>query len=121
LLNRGPCVISAQELGNVYSKAVGGSSSSIENKPSIDQSKLNSIPLNNPIGTGELAEVFSGQISIISINSIEIEHVNYLPVYDLTTTSTIYFANGILSSNCRCVAIPYIEEIVSNIKSRRAA
>ena len=50
----------------------------------------------------------SGLIKFDNIVGVEIESVHNTPVYDLETTSTLYTANGIVSSNCRC----YFDEIV---------
>lgn len=46
----------------------------------------------------------AGLIEFDDIISINIYSVHNTPVYDLETTSTLYTANGIISSNCRCYA-----------------
>lgn len=48
----------------------------------------------------------TGLIEFDDVVSVEIDTVHNTPVYDLETTSTLYAANGIVSSNCRC----YFEE-----------
>jgi SPP1 gp7 family putative phage head morphogenesis protein len=40
------------------------------------------------------------------IESISVRHVVDLPVYDLSTESTLYNCNGFVSSNCRCSWLP---------------
>lgn len=44
----------------------------------------------------------AGLIEFDDIVDVEVEHVDSIPVYDLETTSTLYSANGIVASNCRC-------------------
>lgn len=44
----------------------------------------------------------AGLIEFDDVISVEIYSVHDTPVYDLETTSTLYTANGIISSNCRC-------------------
>lgn len=51
----------------------------------------------------------AGLIEFDDVVSVEIETVHNTPVYDLETTSTLYTANGIVSSNCRCY---FDEELV---------
>ena len=41
-------------------------------------------------------------ILLDDVVDIKIKSVHNTPVYDLETTSTLYTANGIISSNCRC-------------------
>lgn len=41
-------------------------------------------------------------IEFDDVISVDIYSVHDTPVYDLETTSTLYTANGIISSNCRC-------------------
>jgi hypothetical protein len=122
LFNRCPGVISLQELSDIYVQAIMGLPPDIKNKSGLNDSNLDGIPFGHAIGPGELGKIFSGKISLISIIDIEIEQVQNLRVYDVTSLSTTYFANGVLSSNCRCAAIPYIEGMTANSKrSRRAA
>jgi SPP1 gp7 family putative phage head morphogenesis protein len=123
LQDRVPGVISLQELRDIYTSSIMSDPTNLDRKASLDDSKLDSIPFSQSIRPSDLAQIFSGKISLISISSIEIEHVVDLPVYDITSASSIYFANGILSSNCRCAAIPYIEKQSSNsrLKSLRRA
>ena len=51
----------------------------------------------------------TGLIEFDDVVSVEIDTVHNTPVYDLETTSTLYTANGIVSSNCRCY---FDEELV---------
>ena len=51
----------------------------------------------------------AGLIEFDDVISVEIDTVHDTPVYDLETTSTLYTANGIISSNCRCY---FDEELV---------
>lgn len=51
----------------------------------------------------------AGLIEFDDVVSVEIDTVHNTPVYDLETTSTLYTANGIISSNCRCY---FDEELV---------
>jgi len=57
----------------------------------------------------DLVAVHSGSVQILDVVDVEILHVDSVLVYDLQTESTTYIANGIISSNCRCVAIPLVE------------
>lgn len=50
----------------------------------------------------------AGLIEFDDIVGIKIKPVHNTPVYDLETTSTLYSANGIISSNCRC----YFDEVL---------
>ena len=52
---------------------------------------------------------YSGLVHLDSIVKIESRHVVDLPVYDLSTDSTLYTINGIISSNCRCALLPAFE------------
>lgn len=51
----------------------------------------------------------AGLIEFDDVVDVEIYSVHNTPVYDLETTSTLYTANGIISSNCRCY---FDEELV---------
>ena len=51
----------------------------------------------------------AGLIEFDDIVDVEIEHVVGIPVYDLETTSTLYSANGIVASNCRCYFTTEVE------------
>ena len=51
-------------------------------------------------GKSFLAE--AGLIKFDDVIDIKIYSVHNAPVYDVETTSTLYTANGIISSNCRC-------------------
>jgi len=50
---------------------------------------------------------------------ITISHVVDVPVYDVSTKSTIYNLNGILSSNCRCAWMPVVEPVPKKTRRRK--
>lgn len=50
----------------------------------------------------------AGLIEFDDVVSVDVYSVHNTPVYDLETTSTLYTANGIISSNCRC----YFDEVL---------
>lgn len=50
----------------------------------------------------------SGLIEIDDVADVKVYSVHDTPVYDLETTSTLYSANGLISSNCRC----YFDEVL---------
>lgn len=52
------------------------------------------------LGKSLLAD--SGLIKLDDVIDIEVNHVEDTPVYDLQTLSTLYLANGLVSSNCEC-------------------
>ena len=57
----------------------------------------------------DLIDTYSGLIETSCIVKVNARHVIDTPVYDIQTLSTAYIANGIISSNCRCVALPIVE------------
>lgn len=63
--------------------------------------------------TANCGEVHSRLVQFDDIVSIERVHVVDLPVYDLSTSSTLYLIDGIISSNCRCAFIPVIPSEIS--------
>lgn len=50
----------------------------------------------------------AGLIEFDDVIGVDVYSVHNTPVYDLETTSTLYTANGIISSNCRC----YFDEVL---------
>ena len=56
----------------------------------------------------------SGKISLTNVIDIKREFFHGF-VYDLSSLSTLYISNGVLSSNCRCVLSPITRE---NLESR---
>lgn len=62
-----------------------------------------------PKNISDLVDAFSGIIefdSIVSVNkSLYSGHV-----YDISSLSTLYICNGILSSNCRCTDVPFYDD-----------
>ena len=119
LFDRGPDPIHFQELLDIYRNAIGPNATDPERDARLDNPNLNRVPFSESIQDRQSTEVFSRHISTVSIAGIEIEHLSSLPVYDLTSSATVYFANGILSSNCRCAAIPYVEELTANVRGKR--
>ena len=51
---------------------------------------------------GESFLANAGLIELDDVVGVEVNSVHDTPVYDLQTTSTLYSANGLVSSNCRC-------------------
>lgn len=43
---------------------------------------------------------------LVPIKKIDSRHVSSLPVFDVSTDSTLYTIAGVLSSNCRCAHVP---------------
>jgi hypothetical protein len=87
--------------------AVAGGYVSFEQAPSNDASIYT-----EGAGQGQLR--LAGQVALANGSFIEsqVTHVEPFlfcgPVYDLQTSSSLYIANGVLSSNCRCVLLPVI-------------
>ena len=86
----------------------GGSHSDIHRFTSSTayNARLNEAKSNNSTADIEtLSKSFladAGLIEFDDVISVDIYSVHNTPVYDLETTSTLYTANGIISSNCRC-------------------
>lgn len=78
------------------------------NQHSIDSasSKTSSLCefIRTTAGNVELSNFIRGGLTKIS--SINLRHVKALPVYDVSTISTLYIADGLLTSNCMCSLIP---------------
>lgn len=102
--------VSAKDLFDIYLQSVGRTSFDFNLNASLENPIFDGVALSKPIGPGNLSKIFSGQVTPMGIKSIEFRHCNNLRVYDLSTSATVYFGNGVLSSNCRCVAIPVIKE-----------
>lgn len=67
----------------------------------IEKSATNCATIDTELlGKSQLAD--SGLIEFDDIIDIEVNHVEDTPVYDLQTLSTLYVANGLVSSNCQC-------------------
>lgn len=63
--------------------------------------------MGNPEPLGDFGNRFSGSISLRKV--LRIEHVPLAThVFDLQTESTLYLAEGLVSSNCRCSLVPII-------------
>lgn len=70
-----------------------------------------------PVALRQCQNRFAGFIELDEVVDVEVKSVSHLKVYDLQCESTMYIANGILSSNCRCAVLPLVIEK----KTRRAA
>lgn len=110
LFNRQTSRVFFEDLINVYRQAVMCDPSDTKSNSSIKNPGLDGFPFCYAISNGQLRETFSGQVSSVCLMGIEVEHVSDLLIYDVSTSSTIYFTNGILSSNCTCCALPVIEK-----------
>jgi hypothetical protein len=70
------------------------------NDPGLSQPADDDLP-GDAIKLGELLDGLSGMIEVEEV--VEIRHFGFSGhVYDLQTDTSLYIANGILSSNCRC-------------------
>jgi len=118
LLNGGPRVVKFQELSDIYFQSAPGISPNFDIDSGRDNSSLEGIALFKAIDFGQMGQVFSRYVSTVCLLGVEIEHVTNLRVYDVSTSPTVYFANGILSSNCRCVILPAVQETVANTRGR---
>lgn len=59
----------------------------------------------NAVILGEYARRFSGRVSLANVEFVR-ERYFCGHVYDLQTLSSLYYVNGVVSSNCRCVRLP---------------
>ena len=69
------------------------------------------------INSESLADFILGlseKIGFSDVLDIEIETRHDIHVYDISTTSTVYSTNGVITSNCRCDLIPVYEESKMN-------
>ena len=57
---------------------------------------------------GHVQDRFSDMISTRKVLHVNVSHSS-LPMYDLQTASSLYIANGLVSSNCRCTFISIID------------
>jgi len=57
---------------------------------------------------GQCLDAFAGLVAPVNVVKTETKHVS-AHVYDLQTATTLYAANGIVSSNCRCIIVPAFE------------
>jgi hypothetical protein len=71
-----------------------------------------------PVALRKCLDRFTGFIELDEVIDVEIESVSHLKVYDLQCESTMYIANGILSSNCKCCVLPVV---IEKSNARRAA
>lgn len=54
---------------------------------------------------GEYARRFTGQVTLANVEFVRERYFRW-HVYDLQTISSLYYVNGVVSSNCRCVRLP---------------
>jgi len=83
------------------SLASGSGSDSLFSKDSANNSAINTESLR------ECQFRFASEITLADVVDVSVRKFNG-HVYDLQTLSTIYTANGLLSSNCRCVLLPVV-------------
>ncbi len=55
---------------------------------------------------GDLIEAMPGLVKLDDVSSVQIELRHDVPVYDFSTLSGAYLAEGILVHNCRCYLLP---------------
>lgn len=55
---------------------------------------------------GNLFNALPGEIELDDVVAVEVDSRHEVPVYDFSTLSGAYLANGILVHNCRCFAVP---------------
>jgi len=106
LFDRPPGMIKLEDLLNIYRGAVMGTASNLQINSNFQQSALERIAFFHSIGVSDFGKAFAGLIAPVSVSSVEFEHVKNLRVFDITTSASMYFANGVVSSNCGCVAKP---------------
>jgi hypothetical protein len=85
---------------------------SAETKPSINKTLPDCFLMNTKL----LGDIVSGQPRLIeTVKIISIRQFDYYGhVYDLQSYTSLYIANGILSSNCSHTLIPIMSEIEAN-------
>ena len=66
----------------------------------------------SPAGVRAITSAWSGHV--LAVGVLEAQRITYRgPVYDLETESGLYYAEGVVSSNCRHVMLPYVERVLS--------
>lgn len=82
---------------------------------SLGNTPLDEVPADGGSGYSEiLREIsleFPGEVALTNIVDVRISELTNAHVYDLHTTSTLYLANGIVSSNCMCTTTERLKEI----------
>jgi len=87
---------------SAYIKQLGNSQLRLANNIFTDHGRIEtseSLP--------ELVYGFAGLIQTRKVLDVHSFHLS-APVYDLQTQSSLYIANGLVSSNCRCTYVPII-------------
>ena len=77
-----------------------GIAGSSDTDTSSDETAAHSRP-RDPNTLANCEEAFSGKIRLTKILKVEFSHIK-APVYDIETESSLYIANGLVSSNCAC-------------------
>lgn len=90
------------ELGNHLSIGVGlgPDADAMAQQAITDGFNAHTMPL------GQLVHAHPGLVELDNVVSVQIEARHDVPVYDFTTLSGAYFADGILTHNCRCYVVP---------------
>jgi len=74
---------------------------------------LSEHPINRRAATtillGKLLDRYPGLVETDEIIDVRLDLVDSFHVYDLQCLSTMYVANGLLSSNCRCCVVPVVK------------
>ena len=73
--------------------------------PSFDEPLTHSAPCDTKL-LRDLVLAHAGAIQLDNVAVVKTETKHELPVYDFSTLSGVYFADGILTHNCRCYLIP---------------
>lgn len=73
--------------------------------PSFDEPLAHSAPCDTEL-LRDLVFAHAGAIQLDNVAVVKTETKHDLPVYDFSTLSGVYFADGILTHNCRCYLIP---------------
>jgi len=77
-----------------------------EREPSFKKSVFDCSAGSNVHEWGYLGEMPTAHVEPVKIINVSVVHVENLSVYDVTTLSSMYTVNGVLSSNCRCFMTP---------------
>ena len=65
-------------------------------------------PLVETISAGSIQVEFDNLVrgKLVGIKSVSTRHVSSFPVFDVSTQSTLYSVEGLITSNCRCAYMP---------------
>jgi hypothetical protein len=59
----------------------------------------------------DCVDAFTGLVTTNQVVNIEVNTEAHVEVFDVTTLSGSYFADGILTHNCRCYLAPYSDNV----------